>query len=618
MPFPPTHPSLEQALAARGYAEPTPVQEACLKPETAGRDLLVSAQTGSGKTVAYGLAAADTLLGAALHFERAAAPLALVVAPTRELAVQVHRELSWLYAETRARIVSCIGGMDLRREAQSLAAGCHIVVGTPGRLCDHLSRGRLDVSGLRVVVLDEADEMLDLGFREELETILDKTPESRRTLLFSATIAREIASLARRYQRDALRIDTASGNRQQHADIEYRAVLTARDEEEHSVVNVLRFFECPTAMVFCATREMVRHMHGSLLERGFASVALSGELSQSERSRALESLRTGQARVCVATDVAARGLDLPDLGLVIHASLPTDSAILLHRSGRTGRAGRKGICVVIVPAARRRRAEMLLANGNVTASWSGPPNPDEIRARDSERLLADPVLSEEIAPEDLALARTLIKGRSPEEIAAALIRMHRARLPDPEEITAAPTRALERRPARPAYEGRGAEARHDGAGRGAEARHDGAAAPRVRADRPDRIPPGEGIWFRMPIGRQDKADPKWLVPLICRLGGVTKRDIGAIRIADRETLFEISPTMVERFKACVSATDDDEVRIEAAAGAPSGPRTYGGARPADGITKRPARAAGDGYPGSRSSARPPGGSSRKRAPSGAH
>ena len=590
MPFPPTHPSLERALSARGYTEPTPVQEACLKPETAGRDLLVSAQTGSGKTVAYGLAAAATLLGEAEHFECAGAPLALVVAPTRELAVQVHRELSWLFAETRARIVSCIGGMDLRREAQSLAAGCHIVVGTPGRLCDHLSRGRLDVSGLRVVVLDEADEMLDLGFREELETILDKTPDTRRTLLFSATIAREIASLARRYQRDALRIDTASGNRQQHADIEYRAVLTARDEEEHSVVNVLRFFECPTAMVFCATREMVRHMHGSLLERGFASVALSGELSQSERSRALESLRTGQARVCVATDVAARGLDLPDLGLVIHASLPTDSAILLHRSGRTGRAGRKGICVVIVPAARRRRAEMLLSNGNVTASWSGPPSPDEIRARDSERLLADPVLSEEIAPEDLALARTLIEGRTPEEIAAALIRMHRARLPDPEEITAAPSRALERRPARPAH----------------EAHHDGAVAPRVRADRPDRIPPGEGIWFRMPIGRQDKADPKWLVPLICRLGGVTKRDIGAIRIADRETLFEISPTMIERFNACISATDDDEVRIEAAAGAPA--------------AGRPPRTAGDKYAGGRSAAaRPyaPGGSSRRRAPDGA-
>ena len=573
MSFPPTHPSLAQALAARGYLEPTPVQEAVLQPGAAGRDLLVSAQTGSGKTVAYGLAAADTLLGAELRFDRAAAPRALVIAPTRELAVQVHRELSWLYADTGARIVSCIGGMDLRREAQALASGCHIVVGTPGRLCDHLSRGRLDVAGLALVVLDEADEMLDLGFREELETLLDRTPASRRTLLFSATIAREIATLARRYQCSALRIDTAGGNRTQHADIEYRCVLAARDDELHAVVNVLRYFESPTAMVFCNTREMVRHMHGSLLERGFASVALSGELSQSERSRALEALRTGQARVCVATDVAARGLDLPDLGLVIHASLPTDGATLLHRSGRTGRAGRKGTCVVIVPAARRRRAEALLASANVSASWSGPPNAAEIRARDSERLLADPVLGEPLEPEDLGLARTLLEGRGPEQIAAALIRLHRARLPDPEEVAAVSARASERPIA-------------------------GAAPlPRVRAERPDRIAPGAGIWFRMPIGRHDRADPKWLVPLICRLGGVTKRDIGAIRIAERETLFEISPETAGRFRECVAGTDDDEVRIEAASGPPSHARP-----PArgDGERRTPSRAPGNG-------------SSRKRA-----
>ena len=545
MPFPPSHPSLARALAARGYDDPTPVQDAVLQPTAAGRDLLVSAQTGSGKTVAYGLAAADTLLGEMERFERAKAPVALVIAPTRELAMQVHRELSWLYADTGARIVSCIGGMDLRREAQALAGGCHIVVGTPGRLCDHLTRGRLDISGLKVVVLDEADEMLDLGFRDELETLLDKTPTSRRTLLFSATIAREIASLARRYQHDALRIDTASGNRIQHADIDYRAVLAARDDELHAVVNVLRYFESPTAMVFCNTREMVRHMHGSLLERGFASVALSGELSQSERSRALESLRTSQARVCVATDVAARGLDLPDLGLVVHASLPTDPATLLHRSGRTGRAGRKGTCVVIVPQIRRRRAETLLSAANVNANWSGPPTADEIRTRDSERLLADPVLSEPVEAEDRALAARLLEGRGAEEIAAALIRMHRARLPDPEEIAAAaPARVHERAP------------------------HERAPRPTSDRPRPERGPSGGGTWFRMSIGRHDRADPKWLVPLICRRGGVTKRDIGAIRIAERETLFEISPAIASRFAQCISAADDDEVRIEEAAGAP--------------------------------------------------
>jgi ATP-dependent RNA helicase DeaD len=302
MPFPATHPSLARALADRGYAEPTPVQAAVLQPEAAGRDLLVSAQTGSGKTVAYGLAFAATLLGDAERFEAAAEPLALVIAPTRELALQVQRELIWLYGPSGARIASCVGGMDIRREARALEDGCHMVVGTPGRLRDHLERGRLDPSRMRVVVLDEADEMLDLGFREDLTFILDATPAERQTLLFSATIPRDIATLARRYQRDALRIDTVDQS-QPHGDIEYKAVRLAPNEIEHGVVNVLRFFEARGAMVFCHTREMVRRLHGSLLERGFSAVALSGEYSQSERTHALQALRDGRARVCVATDV---------------------------------------------------------------------------------------------------------------------------------------------------------------------------------------------------------------------------------------------------------------------------------------------------------------------------
>ncbi len=588
MPFPATHPSLARALAARGYEEPTPVQLAVLQPDTEGRDLLVSAQTGSGKTVAYGLAAAPTLLGDAERLGRATVPLALVIAPTRELAVQVHKELSWLYAEAGARIVACIGGMDVRREARALEGGCHIVVGTPGRLCDHLSRGRLDTSAIRVVVLDEADEMLDLGFKDELDQILDTLPPVRRTLLFSATIAREIASLARKYQRDALRIDTQSGTRQ-HADIEYRAVLAAPHEAEHAVVNVLRWFESPTAMVFCATREMVRHMHGSLLERGFASVALSGELSQAERTRALDALRSGGARVCVATDVAARGIDLPDLGLVIHAALPTDSATLLHRSGRTGRAGRKGTCVLVVPQVRRRKAEQLLTGARVQAHWSGAPTADEIRARDGERLLADPILTEEPTPEDQALAQSLLAGRTPDDIAAALVRLYRARLPDPEEI-----RTVQPGPERRTYEERAERTPR---------------APRPADDRAS----GPGVWFGMPIGRQDKADPKWLVPLICRLGAVTKRDIGLIRILDAETRFEISPVMAARFADAVSAADDDEVRIVPATAPAPGQGSRIHAPPASPSNGPPMRRAAGAPAFDRKRAAPKLHSSRKRA-----
>jgi ATP-dependent RNA helicase DeaD len=539
MSFPAANPALARALTERGYTELTPVQTAVLEPPAEARDLLVSAQTGSGKTVAYGLAFAPTLLGGETALPRAGAPLALIVAPTRELAMQVERELSWLYAYTGARVASCIGGMDGQREARALAAGAHIVVGTPGRLCDHIRRNRLNLADLRVVVLDEADEMLDLGFRDELDQILEATPQWRRTLLFSATIARDIIALAKQYQTDALRIDTLVRN-QPHADIEYRAVRTVPREIEHAVVNVLRYVESPTALVFCATREHVRHLHASLMERGFTSVALSGELTQNERTRALQAMRDGQARICVATDVAARGLDLPDLGLVIHADMPTNKATLLHRSGRTGRAGRKGMCVVIVPANRARAAEVLFANAGISASWSGAPTPEEIRALDGERLLKDPVITEEIAPEDLTLARSLLDGRSAEDIAAALIRLYRSRLPAPEEVSDTTAPPPPRPPRGPAQ---------------------------TRPQRPTGPMQGS-VWFKLSVGRRAKADPKWLLPLICRLGGVEKADVGAIRIFDTETKFEISAAAADAFAKNMPADGADEVRV-ARASAPS-------------------------------------------------
>jgi ATP-dependent RNA helicase DeaD len=558
MPFPTTHPALARALEQHGYLEPTPVQAAVLA-EPDSRDLLVSAQTGSGKTVAFGLALARGLLGEAPHFGRAEAPLALVIAPTRELAMQVSRELEWLFAHAGARVATCVGGMDPRAERRALQAGAHVVVGTPGRLRDHIERGALDLSALKVVVLDEADEMLDLGFREDLEEILDSTPVERRTLLFSATIAKEIATLARRYQRDAARIDTLRRD-EAHGDIEYRAIRVAPNEIEHAVVNLLRYFESPGALVFCNTRERVRHLHGALRERGFSAVALSGEMTQKERSDALQALRDGHARACVATDVAARGLDLPDLGLVIHADLPVNKAGLLHRSGRTGRAGKKGVSVLVVPYNKRRFTERLLDSASVDAGWSGPPLAVEIRAKDQQRLLDDPILTEPASEEDLTLARRILADSSPEAVAAALIRLHRQRLPEPEDLfddardsgqlipSARPRGGTAYDPMREGAPGPGPS--HSAGGAGAE-------------------------WFRMPIGRQNNADPKWLIPLICRLGHVTKKDIGQIRIFDRETKFEIVAETEARFRQAVKGAAEGDIRIEPAAAPPAADRPRG-------------------------------------------
>ena len=554
MPFPVVHPALARALDERGYAEPTPVQAAVLEDGLTQQDLLVSAQTGSGKTVAFGLAAAPTLLGDQEQFLYATAPLALVIAPTRELAMQVSTELTWLYAEAKGRIVTCVGGMDARREQRALAQGSHIVVGTPGRLKDHIERGNLDLSALKLVVLDEADEMLDMGFREDLEFILDATPEDRRTLLFSATIARDIATLARKYQNDAVRIDTTNKNTP-HGDIEYRAMRIAPNEIEHAVVNILRFFEAPGALVFCSTREAVRHLQSSLLERGFNAVSLSGEMGQRERTDALQSLRDGRARVCVATDVAARGLDLPDLGLVIHAELPMNKAGLLHRSGRTGRAGKKGVSVLLVPHTRRRKADMLIGNAGIDVTWSGAPTAEEIRAKDETRLLSADIFAVESSEEDLALARRLLAEREPEAIAAALIRLQRKDLPAPEELLDPGDRPA-RKP-------------RDGA--------DTSAQPWPG----ERLQEDEVSWFRMDVGRSRNADPKWLIPLICRLGHITKKEIGSIRIYPDETRFQIANTHVARFRDAVAASNEKDVTITASeapqpGGYKTGPKPHRG------------------------------------------
>ncbi len=257
------------------------MQSSLIAPELAGQDLLVSAQTGSGKTVAFGLAMAADLLGDGPKFANADAPLALIVAPTRELAQQVARELTWLYASTGARLATCVGGMDMRDERKALARGAHIVVGTPGRLSDHIKRGSLVTSDMRVVVLDEADEMLDMGFRDELEHILQGTPETRRTLLFSATVPKGIAALAGRYQRNAVRV-TTEAEQSQHVDIEYKALLVAPGDEENAIVNIVRHSDSESALVFCTTRAAVNKLMSRMGNRGFPVVALSGELSQKD------------------------------------------------------------------------------------------------------------------------------------------------------------------------------------------------------------------------------------------------------------------------------------------------------------------------------------------------
>ncbi|MGR3760033.1 DEAD/DEAH box helicase [Roseobacteraceae bacterium NS-SX3] len=496
--------TLAEALERRGYTSLTPVQEAVTDPALAGADMLVSAQTGSGKTVGFGLAIAPAVLGDEDRFGPAALPLALVIAPTRELALQVKRELGWLYGEAGAVVASCVGGMDMRDERRALERGAHIVVATPGRLRDHIMRGSISLEDLRAVVLDEADEMLDLGFREDLEFILGEAPEERQTLLFSATVPRAIAELAKSYQRDAERVSTVA-EKSQHADITYLAMPVALPDAEKAVINVLRFYEAPNAIVFCNTRAMVNRMVTRLSNRGFSVVALSGELTQAERSHALQAMRDGRARVCVATDVAARGIDLPNLDLVVHAELPSGHETLLHRSGRTGRAGRKGVSALIVPPKARKKAERLLKSARLTADWSPAPSAEAVGARDEERMLADPVWQEAPQESELALVEKLAGEMTPAQLAAGFLRLWKSGRSAPEEL--------------------GDPGEKPG----------------------PREPFGPSVWFSIAAGRNQGADPRRLLPMLCRAGGLSKGDIGAIRIQPEETFAEILESRVAAF-----------------------------------------------------------------------
>lgn len=500
--------TLQEALDARGYDQLTSVQEAVTSPEVIGHDLLVSAQTGSGKTLGFGLAIAPELLGDADFFAKADAPLALVIAPTRELALQVKRELAWLFEKAGGIVASTVGGMDMRDERRALGNGTHIVVATPGRLRDHIMRGTIDLHALKAVVLDEADEMLDLGFREDLEYILDKAPKDRQTLLFSATVPAAITRLAKSYQRDAIRIATTSAE-SQHADIDYRALKVSARDGENAIINTLRFYEAPNAIVFCNTRAMVNRLTTRLSNRGFSVVALSGELSQSERTHALQAMRDGRARVCVATDVAARGIDLPNLDLVIHAELPSNQETLLHRSGRTGRAGRKGVSAMIVPPSVRKKAERLLGWAKLSAEWGDAPNADAVFAKDQERMLADPLWQEDPASSDQSTVETLVAKFSPTQIATAYLRLYREKHTAPEEM----------------------------------------------ADVADTFKPrepfGASVWFSLAKGRDAGAEPRRLLPMLCKSGNLTKTDIGAIRIDADVSLIELRETAVARFLAAI-------------------------------------------------------------------
>jgi ATP-dependent RNA helicase DeaD len=583
--------SLGEALTRRGFTALTSVQEAVLAPALAGRDLRISSQTGSGKTVAIGMVLAPDLERAVA--ERAAAPVeepspekrriaaqpfALLLAPTRELAAQLGRELTWLLHALTIRVCTVTGGASVPAELRELRKNPLVVVATPGRLLDHLERGSIDPSRVGAVVLDEADQMLDLGFRDDLEAILGKMPIERRTHLVSATFSRDVLALADRYQQRAVKVEGTSLG-EANEDIAHVAHLVRPGERDAALRNLLLMEAGERTLVFVRTRGGASDLADQLSAAGFSARALSGELEQWERTKTLDAFRSGAVSTLVATDVAARGLDVPDVGRVIHADPPGDADALTHRSGRTGRAGQKGTSVVLVPPVAREQVMRMYHRARIKAAWIPAPGPDDVLRAADERLRAeltappapaapDSSVEPQADPRLRALADKLLAEVDPTELITRLLARSRHTgpcaplpvaplMPPPPPAPRAP--APRRAPAeRPAY---GAKSR---GARAAFAPESPDRPPtRARFEAPG-TPPLSFVPFRINWGGNHGADPRRLLALVCRRGGVHSSQIGAIRVGDTDSTVEVASPAAPDFARSVKKPDarDPRIRID--------------------------------------------------------
>jgi ATP-dependent RNA helicase DeaD len=575
-------PELSASFEKKGYTKLTPVQEAVLAPALAERDLRISSQTGSGKTLAIGFSLRHLLAAPAPTSKsavRVATPRALVVTPTRELAKQVETELGWLYASSKVRVACVTGGANYRDEHRSLASAPGIVVGTPGRLLDHLRRGSIEAKELKAVVLDEADRMLDLGFREELDAILAMVPAGHRTHLVSATFSREVLTLADRAQKNAAHVQgTPLGTA--NADIEHVIHLVLPRERVDALVNLLLADPEAQTLIFARTRADVAKVTDELHEAGFKVGSLSGEMEQPARNRALSAFKRGDMLALVATDVAARGIDVQDIARVVQLDPPTDVDSYTHRSGRTGRAGRKGRSLLLVAPAGQAKTSMLLKRAGVKFRIEPIPSADAIRAAREERmflaLTADEAEGSAVDPQVLALAERIAgEGHAVRALTRLMAQVRGPQAGEPRTITpvganagAAQKRAPRARDAEP-YQA--APARSASKNRGIDAPPTRAPwgrplpsgnTPPVRGQKAEP-PMGQERWqaFRVTWGEAQGADARRLLAMLCRRGGIRGTDIGAIRVGARFSVVEISAAVASSFEQATRDPDPRDPRV---------------------------------------------------------
>lgn len=532
---------LLRSLAELGYEEPTPIQREAIPPLLAGRDLAGQAATGTGKTAAFALPLLQLLAGR--EGERHE-PSTLILVPTRELAMQVAEAIHKYGRALRVRVVPIYGGQSFGQQVRVLTRGVDVVVATPGRALDHIDRGTLKLDSIGVVVLDEADEMLDMGFAEDLEAILEVTPKTRQTVLFSATMPARINAIAKRYLTDPVRIAIAREKLPEGAAplVRQTAYIVPRAHKLAALGRVLDL-ENPTAgLVFCRTRNEVDELSETLSSRGYNVEPLHGGLSQEQRDKVMKKLRGGAADLVVATDVAARGLDIEQLTHVINFNVPPAPESYVHRIGRVGRAGREGVAITLAEPREHRLLRNIEQLTKQKIELAKVPTVADLRARRLEATRAS--LREALVEGGLDHYRVVVESLADEfdimDIATAAVKMlhvatGQADVEEEEDIpTVEPYREREepRRPGRPI---RGSAPGGD------------RPPPRAPFARPERGgPPGargkkEGGMTRLFIGagRDAGIRPQDLVGAITGEAGIPGRMIGTIEITDRFSLVEI-------------------------------------------------------------------------------
>jgi ATP-dependent RNA helicase DeaD len=526
-------PALVAAVTSLGYEEPTDIQREAIPPLIAGADVLGQAATGTGKTAAFALPMLHRI-GASAEEEREVRGLILV--PTRELAMQVAEAVHRYGRGLGVRVLPIYGGQAMQQQLRALKRGIDVVVATPGRALDHIRRGTLRLDAVEMVVLDEADEMLDMGFAEDLEAILESVPAERQTALFSATMAAPIRGIANRHLREPVLVTiarevAAPGEAPRVREVAY---VVQRRHKVAALARVLDM-EAPTSViVFCRTRTEVDELTETLGGRGYRAEALHGGLSQEQRDRVMRRFRDGTSELLVATDVAARGLDIQHVSHVVNFDVPSSPDAYVHRVGRTGRAGREGVAITLSEAREHRLLRNIEHATKRKLSIESVPTIHDLRARRLELTRAS--LEELLVDGDLDAYRVVIDSLAGDydivDIAAAAIKLaddSTETSGEPEEI---PSAELPRREQRPRKEER------PGRGEREVSRDREQRPPRRRRDDRER---GGGDITRLYVGLGRKAGlrPGDLVGAIANEAGVDSRDIGAIEIADRFSLVEV-------------------------------------------------------------------------------